>query len=439
MTRRRLTSIAVATTLSVVLGACGSKGGNTPTSAEIDNRSVAPTRADDDILRFGLLIPLTDPAAPFGPDLVPVMEGIVGIMNNFGGYLDTEIELVVRDEGSTAESATAAVAKLVGDDNVDAVVGPFSALTAPSAVPLMVSSGVAACSPTVPTAAMDYLDDDGLFFRTATLDTDIVKGMVDLAAQSGRERVSVAYPEDPYGRGLLRELKSALATRNLVIATEVSYSVDDDNFLSEVARLTSDSAQVEMLIGDPVDGPRFLNALAPAVDGSVIIVNDGLANATVNFDTNATPEARPRIFGTAPDTILGNDDLLNIFGFSTSDYLIGLDSLPNFTMTTLDCFVLIWLAALTARSDNAQDFKDAVIKVANDGSRCNWLFDCSFLFVRTLNLDYEGVSSLTLDERGNAVNRGTIYFQFDDDGRVVPVSGTPNFGFAEPDPFAPLS
>lgn len=422
----------------MVLGACG-PGDSSPTTSKIDSQSVVPTRTDDDILRIGLLIPLTDPAAPFGPDLAPIMEAVIGIMNNFGGYLDSEIELVVRNEGATAESAVAAATKLIGDDNVDAVVGPFSALTAPSTVPLMVSSDVAVCSPTVSTSTMDYLEDDGLFFRTATLVTDIVTSMVDLAVQSGRERVSVAYPDDPYGRGLLRELKSALTARNLTIATEVKYLVDDDNFLSEVSRLTSDSASVELLIGDPIAGPRFLNALVPAADGSVIIVNDGLASTRVTFDDDAAPEARPRIFGTAPDTTLGNDDLLGIFGFSTSDYLIGLDALPSFTMNTLDCFVLFWLAALTARSDDAQDFKDDVLKVANNGSRCNWLFDCSFLFDRILNLDYEGVSSLTLDERGNAIDRGTIYFQFDGDGRVVTVDGTPNFGFAEPDPFAPLS
>lgn len=421
----------------MILGACGSDERTTTTTTGIDAESVVVTRKADDVLRIGLLIPLSDPAAPFGPDLAPIMEAVVGIMNNFGGFLDTEIELILRDEGTTAESAVAATKKLVGVDNVDAVVGPFSALTAPSTVPMMVSAGVAVCSPTVSSTTMDILEDDGLFFRTSTLDTDIVRGMVDLAVQSGRERVSVAYPDDPYGRGLLRELKANLATRDLTITTEVKYSVDDENYVSEVSRITSDSASVELLIAEPASGQRFMDALVPAADGAVIITNDGLAAATVSFDPDSAPEARPRIFGVAPDTRSGNDTLLNIFGFSTSEYLSELDALPSFTMNTVDCLTLIWLAALTASSDDAQDFKEELVDVANDGSRCNWLFDCSFLFDQTLALDYEGVSSLTLDERGNAVDRATVFYQFDADGRVVVVEGTPNFGFAEPDPLAP--
>jgi len=434
--RKPVPLLVIAATMTTILGACGSDEGDTTTTA-IRTETVVVNRQADDVLRIGLLIPLTDPAAPFGPDLAPIMEAVVGIMNNFGGYLGTEIELIVRDEGPTAESAVIAVSKLVGVDNVDAVVGPFSALTAPSTVPMMVSAGVAVCSPTVSGATMDILEDDGLFFRTATLDSDIVRGMVDLAVQSGRERVSVAYPDDPYGRGLLRELKANLATRDLTIATEVKYAVDDENYASEVSRITSDSASVELLIAEPVSGQRFMDALVPAADGAVIITNDGLADVTVSFDPDSAPDARPRIFGVAPDTRSGNDTLLNIFDFSTSEYLSELDALPSFTRNTVDCLTLIWLAALTASSDDAEDFKDEILDVANDGSRCNWLFDCSFLFDQTLALDYEGVGSLTLDERGNARERDTLYFQVDPDGRTDVVDGTPNFGFAEPDPLAP--
>lgn len=438
---RRLSSLTRPTLVGLLVltfvAGCGSGDTERTATSESPAGTVAVTREADGVLRIGLLIPLSDSEAPFARDLAPIMEAVVGIMNNFGGFRGTDVEVVIRDEGSTPESAAKAARALVETDDVDAVIGPFSALSAPSAVPMLVASGIGVCSPSVSTSAMDYLSDNDLFIRTATLDTEIIRGMVDLAVQSGRERVSVAYPDDPYGRTLLRELKPALEARELNISTQVGYSPTDDSFQSEVTRLTSDSASVELLIGDPIDGPRFLNALIPAADGSVIITNDGMTTTTVAFDPDSAPESRPRIFGVAADTRQGNDVLLNIFSFSTSDYLIALSDLPSFTMNTVDCLTLIWLAALTAETDDAQIFKDEFSKVAKDGSTCNWLFDCSYIFDQGLNLDYEGVSSMTLDDLGNAVDRGTIIFGFDSDGRVKAVDGEPNFGFSEPDFFTP--
>jgi len=397
-------------------------------------------READGTLRFGLLAPLIDPEAPFGRELAPIAESLVEIMNAYGGYLDTEIELVVRDEGTTPEAAAEAARQLI-EDGVDAVVGPFSNLDALSAVLTLTDAGVAVCSPSASSSTLDFLDDGGLFIRTATKESDVLTRMVDMAVQSGNEEVSLTYPDDPYGRNLVRELKTTLATRGLTVVTEVPYPLDAEDYRSVAFRLTSDNAPVELLVTDPINGSRVLEDLIPEAEGSVIITNDGTIDADVAFDPAAPEESRPRIFGAAPDTRLGNDILLDVFQFTTAEYLTQLTGIPSFTMNMVDCFALIWLSAMTATSDDAIVFQEEFLDVANDGSRCSWLFDCSFYFDRTLNLDYEGVTSLTLDELGNAVDRGTVVFTFDSSGRAVEVEGPLDFTLtaSDFDPFRPTS
>lgn len=413
-------------TLTLALTACSGDDIERSSPTTPAPTATATAREADGTLRFGLLAPLSDPAAPFGRDLAPIAESLVEIMNTYGGYLDTNIELVVRDEGATPEAAAEAARRLI-EDGVDAVVGPFSNLDALSAVPTLTDAGVAVCSPSASSPALDYLNDNGLFIRTATKESEVITRMVDMAVQSGNEEVSITYPDDPYGRNLVRELKATLTSRGLTAITEVPYPIGLDDYRSVAFRLTSDDAPVELLVTDPVNGPRLLEDLIPAAEGSVIITNDGTIDADVTFDPEVPEESRPRIFGAAPDTRLGGDILLDVFSFTTVEFLTQVTALPNFTMNIVDCFALIWLSALTATSDNATVFQEEFLDVANDGSRCSWLFDCSFFFDRTLNLDYEGVTSLTLDELGNAVDRGTVIFTFNSSGRAVEVEGPLDF------------
>lgn len=371
-------------------------------------------------------MPLTDEKAPFGTELVPLVRTVIRLMNGFEGFGGRDIELVVRDEGSTPESARQAASGLITTDRVDAVIGPFSSVNAPSVVPAFVSSGIGVCSPSVSSQLMEFLNDNGLFFRTTAIDSAILRNMVDLAVKSGSKRVSLAYPDDPYGRALAREMQDYLDDRELEVISTISYQVAADNYRDDAVLMTSDEVPLELIIGDPNDGPRFLNAVVAESRDSVIITNDGLIDATVVYNPDVTSSQRPRVFGVTSDVNNGNSELLNVLSFADPKFDNSTTSLPAFSVNTIHCVMLIWLAALTAESDNALIFKDQMTEVANEGSICFWIADCKLSVDGKLNLDFEGIGGFAIDDAGNAVGRSTITVLFDDEGRAQLVQGAPN-------------
>jgi branched-chain amino acid transport system substrate-binding protein len=375
---------------------------------------------------LGLLVPLTDERAPFGPQLVPLVESVVRVLNSFGGYKDKEVELFVRDEGLTPDEAQQSTDALIETDKVDVVIGPFSSVNAPRVIPVLTTAGIGTCSPSVSSQLMDILDDDGLFIRTTTLDSAIIENMVDLAVQSGSEQVSIAYPDDPYGRTLVRKLQDVLDARQLEVVSAVAYQISAIDYQEAATLISSDGAQVELIIGDPIDGPRFLNAVVAVSQKSVIITNDTLVNTEVIFNSEVSVESRPRILSFTPNANLGSDELLNVLRLTDPNFDDAITQLPSFAVNTVDCIVLFWLAALTANSDDAQQFKGEILRVANEGSSCLWISDCKFSVDEELNIDYEGIAELTLDDSGNALNRPTVIFEFDVDGRAQVVQGAPN-------------
>lgn len=339
-------------------------------------------------------------------------------MNEFGGFDGREIELSTIDERAL-ELGVAAASDWSTLDALDAVIGPFSSSGSLVIVPQLISRGTVVCSPSISSTDFDQLVDDGLFFRTSTLDSEILSGMVDIAVRTGSDKVAVVFPDDFHGRRLMTELNGLLSERELEISASVPYSPSESDIQPIVEAIVNDDSSVELLIGEPVGAPRIVTALLNRPEPEIIIINDALTDSTLEIPRSIDPTARPKVFGVVADLRKGDRKLLNDFSFGTSQYLRQLTEIPTFGVNTVECLTSIWLAARSANSDDSQLFKNFLVDNSKNGSRCTWIFDCSFLLDQSLNLDYEGSSSLTFDQLGNAVDRGILVYTFDDQGRVV--------------------
>lgn len=432
MTRTRFSRLgtAVLTTLALPLVACIDDNNQTATpsseSTVSTDQPLPPSHSADGTLTLGLLVPESDPNASFGTQLIPIVEAVVRIMNSFGGFNNWPLTLVVRDEGPTPESARRSAEQLVNDDGVDMVIGPFSAITAPVVLPTFLNGGIGVCSPSVSSVMLDALDDADLFLRTGVQDATIVSSMVELAVQSGSEIVSVAYPDDPYGRALVRLLRSALRSRDITITSDVSYLPASQDFGSVASALAGDAAPVELILANPTTGPGILNAVAAVSQDSVIITNDLVPSATVEFPTSLSEDLRSRVFGFAPDVTTGGDELLNVIRVTDPEFPETINELPPFAVNTVDCLMLTWLSALDANSDSAEKFKGSFLRVANEGSTCLWVADCKAAVDEKVNFNYEGISGLNLDAEGTSEARSLLLFQFDSDGLAQVTQGVPS-------------
>lgn len=422
--------VIVLTTLTLALVACSDNNDQTATpstdSTENVDQSPPAMHSADGTLTLGLLVPQSDPNASFGTQLIPMVEAVVRIMNSFGGFNDRPLQLIVRDEGPTPESARRSAVQLVKDDGVDMVIGPYSTINAPVVLPALLSEGVGVCSPSVSSPTLNALDDADLFVRTGVQDAAVISNMVELAVQSGSEIVSVAYPDDPYGRALVRLLRNGLRSRDIAITSDVSYTPASQDFDGVAADLVGDTAQVELIIANPNDGPRILNAVVAVSQDSVIITNDLETSASLEFPAELPEDLRPRVFGFAPDVTGGGEKLLNVIRVTDPEFPETVNELPPFAVNTADCLLLTWLSALETNSDSAEKFKDSYSRVTNDGTPCLWVSDCKFAVDEKVNFNYEGYSGLDLDTQGTPVQRSLLVFQYDSTGLPQITQGAAN-------------
>jgi hypothetical protein len=269
------------------------------------------------------------------------------------------------------------------------------------------------------------------------VDSTIIENMVELAVSSGSEFVSIAYPDDPYGRGMAHVLRDTLQKRKLSVVTEIAYQTGTTDYTEPANEIADDGAPVKLIIADQIAGPLFLNAVVGASQQSVIITNDAVINAEITFAADLEEESRPQIFGLIAETSVGNSELLNLLRFGGSGFSAEITQLPAFSVNTVDCLLLMWMAALATNSDDARTFKNEFLRIANDGAPCLWIADCKSAIDEKLNVDFVGIAKLDLDQDGNAVvvnisaagptsGRRLLIYEFGPDGRARLTEGLPS-------------
>ena len=397
----------------MVVAACS--GDDEPDAAStttVPPPTTVPSRPDDGILKLGAFLPTTGPGAALGSPMVEAVQTAVRLINESGGVLGQDVELIVADE-----SDETGVESLL-DDGVDAIIGPASSLVALSELGSIVHpvTGVVSCSPSATALALDTFPDNNFFFRTVPSDSLQMTAIGRRITATGRTSVAIGYLDDPYGRGLASALRSDLSARSaLEVVADVGFSGDQENLSEPAAELLAGDPGVVVVLGDADDGSRLLTALDEATrDGTppAIIVNDAIRSARQTVQA-LSPGFREQIVGVSP----------------LSRSVIDTGPSGFFTAHAFDCVNLIALAAVEAGSDAPTKFRAHIPAVSVGGRSCSSFQDCAELMADGLRVDYNGASgAVELSNSTGDLNRARFeVFRFNADGVDEPMPGTSTF------------
>ena len=337
MNARRRPIVAIVLTLGILgsITACSQSDSDaTPDSTPQVSTTVAP-QISDGVLRLGLLLPQSGPGAELGEPLIEVVTEAINVVNDNGGFLGRDIEFVILDEGNESATALAAIDDFISEFRIDALVGLMSSPIALSVLPRLVENKIGSCSPTATAIALASFPDNGLFVRTTPSDILASEAIALVIEQTGVVETSIAYPDDPFGRSFVAEVRRSLSVQGISIITEVAYETTTADFAPIAEQLTADPNRVITLIGDSESGGRLLNSLLDTQSLNKIIVNDALAPVDLSSNTNLDSDIRRGLVGIAVDAFAGADSMTDI-------------SLPAFSTAITDCINLLALAAISS-------------------------------------------------------------------------------------------
>lgn len=386
--------------VALLVAACtgGDDDSTVATTSPSTTTTTTIARQDDGQLVIGIYLPVTGSGSELGQPMIAAVEDAVQMINDAGGVLGNDVEVISSDEGAGTGPGELLSA------GVDAIVGPASSLTALSQLAPAVdaNTGVVVCSPSATSLLLDNYPDNTFLFRTAPSDSLQMAAIARQVQRTGARSVAVGYLDDPYGRGLLDAFLEEAEARRLAVAGAVGFSGDQTDLSGSANEVLNLDAGVIVVLGDSDDGGRLLAALDTTGEASPsIIVNDAIRQARQTIQSLSSG-FRSRLTGVAP--------LAHGTGDAATEGF--------FTAHAVDCVNLIALSVLSAGTDAPRTFRTNMAGVSADGRSCSTFETCGSLLEQGLNIDYDGASGSAelANATGDPVQARFESFEFDADG-----------------------
>jgi len=242
----------VVTMLSMLLAACGGEspaqevnelGGATEEAMATEAMATeAPaTEAAQPPIKIGASLPLTGDFSEPGTAAKLGYELWVEQVNNAGGLLGRQVEFVLYDNASDPDTAVADYERLITEDKVDLVVGPFSSRLVIPTSEVAAKYGYAFPEPA---GGAPHVFDRGLtniFFCQPAPGADQAIPFADyilgLPEDSRPKTFAVVSADDPFNLGVVEAAEKLLADGGLTSVYKEIYPPDTKEFSSIAAKI----------------------------------------------------------------------------------------------------------------------------------------------------------------------------------------------------------
>jgi branched-chain amino acid transport system substrate-binding protein len=238
--RRRLMKPVAALGLAALLTACG--GGSAATTGGGGGEPGGDSDAVEGAVNIGAVLPLTGSSASIGEDQRRGIELAVAKINEDGGVLGKDINVIVEDSAGAANAAIDAARKLVTVDEVAAVMGEYSSgITVPLGQYLqqegVIHMNVGSSSPEIA-----GIGDKS--FSVIGLDTIASKFASEKLTELGFTKAAIMVPNNSYGEGIVQPFTDAYAAAGGTVTETVLYTEGQTSYRAELERLAASSPDV---------------------------------------------------------------------------------------------------------------------------------------------------------------------------------------------------
>jgi branched-chain amino acid transport system substrate-binding protein len=205
------------------------------TAASLGGGSAATGEAQPPI-RIGMSLSQTGPSAEPGQNQLRGRQLCVKHANEKGGLLGRRIELIAEDDQSKPAAAVAIYEKLVTQERVDAILGPYGSpiveavadVSEKHKLPLVAPSG------TVPSI---FKKGRRFVFMVSSPSEVYLEGLIDMAAKRGLKTVALIHEDTIFPKAVAHGAVELAKKRGLSVVLVEAYPKETTDFSAILARV----------------------------------------------------------------------------------------------------------------------------------------------------------------------------------------------------------
>jgi branched-chain amino acid transport system substrate-binding protein len=228
-------------------------------------------------LRIGASLSQTGPYAPLALNQLRGYQLCVKHVNEKGGVLGRRVELVVEDDQSEPAVAARIYQKLITQDKVDAILGPYSSTITEAVADLAEEHRVAMVAPGAATTSIFRKGRKFIFMVFSPAEV-YLEGFIELAARRGLRTVALLHDESIAMKAIAQGAADLARKRGLQVVLFEGYAKGTTDFttvLGKVASANPDVLAAATYFDDAVGIARRMRELK---------VNSGMFGLTAGAD-----------------------------------------------------------------------------------------------------------------------------------------------------------
>ena len=246
---------------------------------------------DDETITIGVIQSLTGPGETYGNAALNGIQLAVDEVNEDGGVLGRQIEIIAEDGKCNGTDALTAYTKLVDVDEVSIILGPSCSgelLGFASRVDkdeVVVLSGLTS-NPAITTAG-DYI------FRNVFSDADVGKRLAEVIINEGFNEVGVMGEATDYIEGVRTEFANNYEPLGGTILAAERYTSEETDFSAGLTRVLADDPPAIVLLAQSefAQGTLYKQAREQGYEGQMFAVEPGQAKTVLEIAGDAAEGA----------------------------------------------------------------------------------------------------------------------------------------------------
>jgi branched-chain amino acid transport system substrate-binding protein len=206
--------------------------------------SCRPPQSQEQVVRVGVILPLTGEAAVYGK---AIRNGIE-IAQGEEGNSPIKVSLVYEDDQGQAAQAVSAARRLIDVEKVPAIIGGAMSSTAEASIPICDASKVVLLSPTATKPSLPH--QGGYFLRLWPSDDYDGKVMAETAYnQLGLRKIGILYINIAYGTGITEVFEREFIKLGGVVVAKEGYNQGVTDFRTALTKIQSSNPEAIYLPG----------------------------------------------------------------------------------------------------------------------------------------------------------------------------------------------
>lgn len=207
-------------------------------------------------IKIGSVLSVTGPAAFLGDPELKTMQMYIEELNNRGGVLGRQLQLVHYDDGSDANKANGFVKRLIEDDKVDILIGGTTTGSTMSMVPLVQKASIPFISLAGAVVIIEPVKN--WVFKMAHTDRMAAEKVFEDMKKRGISKVALLSETSGFGQSGKKETEGVAAKYGITLVANETYGPKDTDTSPQLTKIKNTASVQAVFVFGLGQGPAIV-------------------------------------------------------------------------------------------------------------------------------------------------------------------------------------